>query len=353
MSTAPRHEVSSCRIAYVNDLFSIQPCELALKGCGSLSFLARTWLAYFIALVRLDYNQIKAPVGALAHAQWLAVAGYSRSRSSAFRALKELEQAGFIHRHKLRVGRDCRGLVIDLNHDRFTYWTQERKLNVLPLRTMSQVSPCVSTRHPDYVTNNSHMLHTTKSDDLSFNSSRSNKHTKPENQETLFDSWSDPRLYTIGIVLKQTAPPDRKFIYKRARAVLGGLIECPALDLAHWTPDQWWTMTHAEREHYALTTLLPAIRGANAMPKPDKRVVEVVKQLAEACDRPKELDEAVYKLIREVEPDEPSEVVSTLDDEDLAVLKAANNRAQHRRERYQDTKRAEHAEHKEQLEKQS
>lgn len=354
MSTAKAREVSKHQIAYENDLFRIERCELALKGCESLTFLGKSWLAYFIGLVRLNYNQIKASIGALNHAQRIAV-GYSNSRSSAFRALKELEREGFIRRHKLRVGRDCRGVVIDLHHERFTYWTQQRNFNVLPLRTKSQVSPCVSTRHPDDVTNNSSMLGTTDPEALVSNSSGSNKHTNNKTPETKLDLWVDPRLYTVGLLLKKSPRPDAKLVYKRARAALADQISCPGLELDHWTPERWYSMTHNEREYHALHTLLPAITGAKKMPKIDRRVSKVVEHISKSCERPAELDEAVYKLIGKPE-DAPAEqpakeLVSTLDEDELTVLKAANSRLKYKRDREQGDKKAEHEDHKQQIEK--
>ena len=104
MSSAIAEKIPVRGIVYVKDLFKIQFCTTALKGCESLSALGRMWLAFYIALVRDGKEQIRAPMDAIAHAQWLAFGGHAKSKRSAQRAHKELEQAGFIKRRNPRTG---------------------------------------------------------------------------------------------------------------------------------------------------------------------------------------------------------------------------------------------------------
>lgn len=335
MSETARQE-SDRRTAYINDLYAIQRVEIALKGCEALTYLARTYLAYYIGLVRRGHHQIRAPIGAIIHAQWLAT-GYSNSTSSYHRARRELEKAGFIRVHTHRTGPDSKRSVIDLDHSRFTYWTQKRSFNVLPLRTVSDKHSQVSERHLDDVTNNFGMLHNSDPESLGFNSNKSNCRTKKQTMGSSDNIRVDPRLYTIRHVLRQTKARDWRLVGRRAEQAVEGKIKVAGLELDYWTEARWFEMSWPEREFHALKALIPALRGNKPMPKPDERVKQVLKTTLESFERPSELDEQVYKLIgrpdEQLDEEPPVEIVQAIDDDELAILKAANSRTEYKRDR--------------------
>lgn len=334
--------LSASKIAYTVELFRIKECVTALKGCEGLTALGRSWLAFYVALVREGYEQVKAPMGAITHAQSLAF-GYTNSKSSAFRAHNELEKHGFIKRHTHRAGEDSKRSVIDIIIDRFTYWTQRPFNNVLPLPTNTYTAPRVSMRHTDYLTSYSPKLQTTDPDSLISNSYKSKSHANNKKPKTGFDSWVDPRLFTIGVVLKADSEPARKSIYKLASEILAGKVKNSPLDFDHWPTGKWQNMLHPEREHIARREFIPALKGAHKMPKPDQRVSKLIENAVSTLDVPKQL---AYKLVKPPPPPEPPPLVQSLDDDDLAVLRAAQARLDYRKEREAEADKVEDTEHK-------
>lgn len=327
------------KIARKSDLFKITHCRTSLKGCEGLSRLGRFWLAYYVELVLRDYEEIQAPMGAICHAQWLAV-GHTASLSSAYRAHNELEKHGFIKRVQCRLGKDSKLSIIEIIHERFKFWINCYSKNS-PNSKSGEVSD--KTLHMSKCetyefTSNPSKLQTSNPDSLSLNCNKSKKHAKNEKPKTKFDSWTNPVLYTIGVVLRADRDRDGRRLYSLARSILVGKNQC--LDLREWTPDRWWTMTHSEREYCARTLILPQLKQVGKMPKPDKRIEEVIQAITGRYERPKELDSAVERLLgartsSEAPPLEYSEdmsrAIQAIDADELAVLKAAKARIEYRR----------------------
>lgn len=325
MSVASVELPEFSRTANRNDLFSINHVHMSLKGCESLSFLGRAWLAYIVALVRTGYTEIKAPMWAIQKAQWLAV-GYSNSKSSAYRGLAELENAGFISRPSFRVGSDNKISVIHFSLDRFVYWTKVVNNNVIPLPTKSHKGAHVSSCEGYDCTSNPPKLDSFVPVSLSLDSSKSKKRAR-KNGTGRYET--NPVLWSIGHVLREDKEPRIKRIYVTARAIFDGKIKSDAIDLAVWTPARWWSMTHDEREYIARVELIPALKGAKKMPKTSKPFESLVSGVIGSFNRPAELDDEVYQFVtrQKIKP-VPAEIESTLDPEDMKILEAAKKRAE-------------------------
>jgi hypothetical protein len=144
MQTA--RKITFDKIARKNDLYRIVATIFELPGTSNLSRRARRYLFFFIALAREGYCQIVAPLAVLADAIYRAQ-GQTASIRTLSSALAELERAGFILRHKCRLGAHHSSSVIDLYPERFAFWTRVRtqKISPLPISpqpTSSYISPC-------------------------------------------------------------------------------------------------------------------------------------------------------------------------------------------------------------------
>lgn len=100
-------------------------------GAIRLSPLARAYLRLFVVMVRLKAVGIAAPIACITSAQ-LRAGGRYRSERSTFRALAELETAGYLHRSKYRLGADRFRTVITFHLEAFAYFTQQKAENITP-----------------------------------------------------------------------------------------------------------------------------------------------------------------------------------------------------------------------------
>jgi len=263
----------SPKTAQKKDLFRITYLNLGFAGYQALPKGARSWLAYFVALVKLGYFRIEAPLGALADAHTKA-GGNNRSTRSAFRALAELEKLGYISRRAPRLGSNYAQSVININLERFQFFLSE-----------ACNKKCVNITHmpncqPSYTPN-------TSCDPVaSFTNSalRSTLKAKPETENRKPKTrtadnrrnWINPIIYTLGVVLRADNAPDRDQVIDMARRIVadsGG---------GHWkhTIDSWWRMSHAEREHAARNEILTVCRNTDpsmlSRPKTKKQKTEVI-----------------------------------------------------------------------------
>lgn len=299
------------RTAYHADLFQIEFCTVATRGSAGLSPLARSYLSFLLALVRLGYSQIKAPLAVIAAAQFRAF-GYTKSRRSAQRAIDELSKHGFIHRPALRINYDSKLSVININIDRFSFWTKNPKKPTLSSKNLH--APNLPT---DKLTSNPKNLQIVDPMVLSSNSLKSKINAKNKKAKTNFDSWQDPRFYTVRLVLAVDRPAQAALIESRARAFFA------KNSTGHkWTAQNWQTLTYSEREYIARHELIPEIQSnaLQAAPNALQTLIDCLVHRPEPTPEPAPL--APESPIKE--PSEPTPII--LSDFELSILTAAKKR---------------------------
>jgi hypothetical protein len=198
------------KIARANDLYSIYYCVFQLPGTSDFSRRARRYLFFFISLVKAGYTEIRAPMGAIADAIFRAQ-GQTSSVSTLRTALRELEDLGYLVRRKYRIGHDKSGAVIQLNLERFCFWTRIQRSNVTPIPTHTHNSSCQQNLVGDDRRNTSMLVN-------------SQDPTKIRNKEPRADTRSKDRakkhqyhpiVYTLMCVLPEG--PDRSEMLNLAR----------------------------------------------------------------------------------------------------------------------------------------
>lgn len=134
------------RLANVNVIRNLEWSKSGIAGTGDLSPRARRTLACYVAIVKMGYEGVSSPMGAVADAVWRVSSGESRSVRTLQRANAELETAGYIRRVEYRVGKRSREGLIFFNSDAFSYWTGRISEKIIPLKCsttcdMSHISP--------------------------------------------------------------------------------------------------------------------------------------------------------------------------------------------------------------------
>lgn len=241
-------EIRQSRIADMRDLYRIKSVQKSLAGSGNLSRLGREWLSFIVALVRCNYTGVYVSIGALSHAQWLAVGG-AHSKRSTFRALSELENAGFLKREKFRIGNDKFKTKIHFDIDRFKFWMMDENKPKLIYHTPEHKDSQVPSWQEDAFTSNTDKLHSTKNKGMV-----SNKHKSKNNANKKKKHRDDPRVYTIRHVLYEDKARDWPAII--AKAELAVKESALGVDL-----EKWISMTFDERENFARSEIIPALRS--------------------------------------------------------------------------------------------
>jgi hypothetical protein len=196
------------------------------------------------------------PIAALTQAHYLACPRACRSESSTYRALRWLEQRGFLRRRKLRLGPNRFRVIIDLQVGRFKFFLRQR-------HTSSHMHPQLSEKQFDDLLNNPSNLQVPTSN-YSATTAKSNSHTTEHQEHDRKDPGQHlghnqhPVRYTCQIVLENAA--DRAALLRRIDAELAGATDQCAVAWQYWTPARWYQMPHNEREAYAVVELIPALR---------------------------------------------------------------------------------------------
>ena len=125
------------RLATAQKIRTIDFALSGIGGTGSISPRARRTLAVYIALVKMDFDVIAAPMGAIADAVWRSSHGEAKSIRTLERANRELQDRGFIRSKTFRPGERSKGAVIYFDIAAFSYWTKKTVRNVQPLTTSS------------------------------------------------------------------------------------------------------------------------------------------------------------------------------------------------------------------------
>lgn len=151
-------EGGQMRLANAPRIRSIDFARSGIAGTGSLSPRARRTLAVYVALVKMGYEGVAAPMGAIADAVYRSSHGEAGSIRTLQRAHPELEERGFIRCANYRPHERTAGALIYFNLDAFSYWTGRKTQVVQPLptsshnvvsrETMCDNSPHTTTCHP-------------------------------------------------------------------------------------------------------------------------------------------------------------------------------------------------------------
>lgn len=306
-----------------------------LQGAQGLSRAARSFLAWYLSLVRMGFETVKAPMGAITDCQFRA-SGHTTSESTAYRAHRELENHGYISRRKFRGGE--RLTIVDIHVERFQYWLQRDKKcdNNLHL-SKSQTYPVTSTPAK---------LQTTNSLFRSFNSNRSKNHTKPQmdRTESVTPPPSQPKRET------GSADPSRW----KHHPVVYSCLKVLANDRDRWsilqkvkrsidagdgvvnqvyTRDYWLQLPHTHREHIAKTEIIPSFRGGTMEQPREQSIDKLIAQLCsnKTTERRTKSTEQYGERVVVSEYGKKPELKPILDGDDLKILEAAKRRANLRR----------------------
>jgi hypothetical protein len=125
------------RLANASRIRNIDFARSGIAGTGSLSPRARRTLAVYCALVKMGYDGVAAPMGAIADAVYRSSHGEAGSIRTLQRAHPELERRGFIRCANFRPRGRTKGALIHFNLDAFAYWTGRKTQNIQPLPTSS------------------------------------------------------------------------------------------------------------------------------------------------------------------------------------------------------------------------
>lgn len=308
----------SIKFAKINDL---ERLNFVVKDGSfpNISNKSSSVLALFIALVRLGYSGISAPIAALEKA--VEKSGYHLSERTLYRALSELQNLGFITRKKLRIGHDKFETSIEFVLNRFEFWT---KRNVPKNPTSSHISPCLpncqeSPRTKIYP---------------SVNSSESSKKIKePRARASCFKNWINPVLYTLLVITKKDR--DRKLVIARARLEIESQKE-GVMPAGHsgvdWDRPSWREMPFGVRESICRQDVLPLLRDRETlMPAENGGVGEIIERFSQNLfqDHSAASVPTVPEISGVVLHPQPRPIV--LEQLEMDILSAAAERASQRR----------------------
>jgi len=177
-------------------------------------------------LARLGYSGFTGPAGALADTIG-RLTGSSPSRSTLFRALKDLEIAGLISRSPCRFGESWGGLILHFSKEMCDKNAQVSRRNALEHTKIPASLPVVSTL---------------------------NNIARPVDRQKRVHRI-DPVIYTIRLVTKGRA--------NRAELCAAAVRDQTAKDskIFKWgrLRERWRNMTILEREHVAKTEIVPGL----------------------------------------------------------------------------------------------
>lgn len=339
------------RIANASRIRSIDFARSGIAGTGSLSPRARRTLAVYVALVKMDYFGVDAPMGAIADAMYRASNGEAKSVRTLERANDELEREGFITCHHRANPWRYKGAYISFNIESFAYWTQKPVKNVQPLpisqrdQMCDDVAPPTSCRPSERTKTdlrvNTPNIQTNKNKEPRAGA-RSNNNNKQRRHNAVWTS------VTIVLGKMRMYRRDRKAARARAKCEIAamaagvGIVNPSGVDWAYWQK-RWEEMPIEARESTARREIVPLLlsRGdSNAdpiapppdcvntasTPIPPEDIRAVREQLEAALSLPDEQKKTVAAI--ETTGSTPGAV--TVEDDDLKVLLAARDRARAR-----------------------
>jgi hypothetical protein len=273
------------RLANAPRIRSIDFARSGIAGTGSLSPRARRTLAVYVALVKMGYEGVAAPMGAIADAVYRSSHGEAGSIRTLQRAHPELEDKGYIRCANYRPHERTSGALIYFNLDAFSYWTGRKTQNVHPLPTLShnvvsRETMCDNSPHttdchpPDRTRTNSHttpnILPSSNKEPRAGARSINNKSKRRKRSAV----WTSVNIVLGAMKLHRH---DRRAARARARCELEAsaagveLVNPSGIDWAYWEK-RFLDMTIPVRENTAAREIVPLLFGKPVSPSEPKPV---------------------------------------------------------------------------------
>lgn len=336
-------DISCKNLAVAQNLEQISFSTLQLAGTGTLKPLARRWLAFCVVLARLGYEGIHAPMWAIVNAQFRAQ-GQTKSESTAYRGLKQLEAAGYIRRQKYRVGPDRFAVKIYFQLDKFKYWLRE-KAHIQSV-TCDYIAAQLSNCEEVEVTNQGSRVNSQDSSVINKQPARAKDTIKSGFKKPSGKMGrEEPLFYTLKLVTQGMGKSRRRLILARAYLEMQApKLRASGADWAKWLP-QWSKLGIEERESIALEQIVPYLENMAPVEKASKQIKRIISQATRPAvsavraseDKPVSRED-VEAMIRAAglgqslksdseAPQEKEPEPSTLSDSDLEILRAAKQRA--------------------------
>lgn len=265
----PESVIKQKKLATTERIRTIDFARSGIGGTGNLSPRARRTLAVYIALVKMGYSGISAPMGSIADAVYRSSHGEAGSVRTLQRANGELEEKGFIDCARFRNGDRARGALIRFNIEAFSFWTKISSKNVSPMPTQSHISPDTTSCRP---------------------SDRTRDQVVPNSQDPLEKVSTEPRagaraikrtsrgkknpvVFSVGKALDKMQGvhrADKRAARARAQcelmAIAAGIaiVNPSGVDWAYWAR-RWNDFSWQVRESTAAREIIPMLLG-----QPDK-----------------------------------------------------------------------------------
>lgn len=247
------------------DLQRITSVTAYNTGCANLKNRSQTLLWYLLACVRMGYSEIKVPIGALLDE---VSRGKKYSESTLYRALRELENLGYISRDRFRIGENRKRVIIHLNVDAFSYWTRKKSNNVIPFSTSAHIGTPLSNCQLDKGMIIEERVNTHNNTVL-FNKT----HARVDNdrcqqykkQKKTIGKHIHPILFTLRILfwnqdIAQRIPKGSPmYAIAKSEIEAPGSTDCP-VDFKYWT-DRWQEMSKDRREITAAQEIVPYLKN--------------------------------------------------------------------------------------------
>lgn len=334
------------RLANASRIRAIDFARSGIAGTGSLSPRARRTLAVYVALVKMGFEGISAPMGAIADAVYRSSHGEAGSIRTLQRAHPELEERGFIRCSNYRPQKRTKGALIYFNLDAFAYWTGRKTHIVQPLPTQPHNQPHTTTCHPPDRTRTesqvtSPILPSTNKEPRA--GARSINKSKRRKRSAVWTS--------VNIVLgamRNVHRGDRRAARARAKCELEALsagvklVNPSGVDWAYWET-RFAEMPIAVRETTAAREIVPLLLGRDATPASRRQTSSPPLQVQELGDGAPITAEEIRKARKALEerfslpaPETksaeiaPASVSVDMNADELEVLVAARARARAR-----------------------
>lgn len=344
------------RLANASKIRTIDFALSGIGGTGSISPRARRALAVYVALVKMDFGGIAAPMGAIADAVWRSSHGEAKSIRTLQRANRELEARGFIHCQTFRPGERSKGAVILFETASFSYWTKKTVQNVRPLptqshnvvsrETMCDTVPHTTTCRPSDRTKDNSRVNLR---DIIPSSNKEPRGARAINTKGPKEKpRKNPVLFSLVMVLAASRGMhriDRRTCRARAEIEIKaagagvGLVNPSGVDWEYWAR-HWEEMPIAVRETTIRREILPLLLGRAPEPVPAAvPVVEAFEELPRECPTAEDFRAARLALEKSVSlpvPSSPEPVAAAAypeidtNDPEMRLLLAARDRARAR-----------------------
>lgn len=282
-------------VATTTDLAKIEHTWTGLRGVETLPKSVRPWVYWLTAVVKLGYRQIRAPIWAITKSCYQGFAGNNSQRST-YRALAWLAKSGYVRRRQLRLGNDCLGCIIDINLDRFLFFTQSSK-------SRHNQIPTLVIKGDELYDTDAHLpvwqgeKLTNKTDSLELDpvlvgstngSNKSKTHAKNIKTQNRVKHRYHPIVYTCKIVTEGMLAARRSQILFAVSAALAsrGQLE-KAIDWEYWSK-RWLELSHIERESVVRREILPhlsthkRLKTKNRKSEPEKSLNRLINSI---CDK--------------------------------------------------------------------